>query len=110
MAIIKALDTKFGIQASYHRITAFSINYSAKKIVICVSTYLSKEARQNQNDPIEEIDIEVPQVDYHTFLNTNPIEHGYIWLKQNVIGFDDSMDDYEVIEPVLKHLEVQEDE
>ena len=87
-----------------------SINYSAKKIVICVSTYLAKEARLNQNDPIEEIDIEVPQIDYHTFLDANPIEHGYLWLKQNVIGFDDSMDDCDVIKPVLQHLEVQKNE
>ena len=110
MAIIKALDTKFGIQASYHRITAFNISYSAKKIVICIATYLSKEARLNQSNPIEEVDIEVPLSDYHTFLNTNPIENSYLWLKQNVIGFDDSTDDYDVIEPTLENIEVPQDE
>lgn len=110
MAIIKALDTKFGVQASYHRISAFSINYKAKKIILCVSTYLSKEARVNQSDPIEEIDIEIPQIDYPTFLNTNPIEHGYLWLKQNVIGFDDSLDDLEVVDPIPEPIEEPQDE
>lgn len=101
MAIIKELNTKFGVNASYHRITAFNISYSQKKVVICVASYISKEARANLNDPIEEIDIEIPEVDYIHFLDTNPIEHSYIWLKENVIGFEDSVDDYDVIEPVV---------
>lgn len=99
MAIIKELDTKFGINASYHRITAFNISYSQKKCVICVATYLSKEARADHKDPIEEIDIEIPFSDFTSFLNVNPIEQGYSWLKHNVIGFEDAIDDFDVIEP-----------
>ena len=69
MAIIKELNTKFGIGASYHRITAFNISYSSKKITICVASYLSKEARVNKNDPIEELDISIPFEDFTSFLN-----------------------------------------
>ncbi len=101
MAIIKELETKFGIGASYHRITAFNISYSRKKIIICVATYLSKETRIVQSDPIEEIDIEIPFSDYTSFLNTNPIEKAYAWLKQNVIGFEDAIDDLDIIEPTV---------
>ena len=111
MAIIKELSTKFGIDASYHRITAFNISYSHKKVIICVASYLSKEARTNLKDPIEEVDIEIPLSDYLLFLNVNPIEQGYNWLKENVIGFEDALDDYDVIEPPLPEvLEVEEDE
>jgi hypothetical protein len=110
MAIIKELDTKFGVQASYHRITAFNMSYSAKKIVLCVATYLSKEARQEQKDPIEEIDIEIPKSDYSTFLDTNPIERGYLWLKENVIGFEDAADDFDVIDPVVSNEVTEPDE
>ena len=98
MAIIKELDTKFGLQASYHRITAFNISYTRKTIVLCVATYLSKEARENNSEPIEEIDIEIPQIDYHTFLDVNPIERGYLWLKENVVGFEDAADDFDSVE------------
>jgi len=111
MAIIKELDTKFGIGASYHRITAFTISYSHKKIVICVATYLSKEARANHSEPIEEIDIEVPILDFTSFLNVNPIEQAYSWLKLNVVGFEDAIDDLDVLEQVpIESVEPVNDE
>lgn len=103
MAIIKDLETKFGIEASYHRITAFNISYLSKKIVLCVATYLSKETRLNQSEPIEEIDIEIPQSDYSSFIETNPIERGYLWLKENVIGFEDAADDFDVVELTISN-------
>ena len=110
MAIIKDLDTKFGVQASYHRITAFNISYTSKKVILCVATYLSKEARQNLSEPIEEIDIEIPQSDFNTFLETNPIERGYLWLKENVLGFEDAADDFEVLEPIIEIEEIDNNE
>jgi len=102
MAIIRELETKFGIKASYHRITAFNISYSNKKISLCVATYISKEARVNFNQPVEEIDIEIPYGDFTSFLNVNPIERGYHWLKENVIGFEDAVDDFDVLEPIIE--------
>ena len=110
MAIIKELDTKFGVQASYHRITAFNISYTSKKVILCVATYLSKEARQNLSEPIEEIDIEIPQSDFNTFLETNPIERGYLWLKENVLGFEDAADDFDILEPITETEEIDNDE
>jgi hypothetical protein len=104
MAIIKELKTKFGVGASYHRITAFNISYLQKKIVICVASYLSKEARANKSVPMEEIDIEIPTDDFSLFLNTNPIEQAYNWLKENAIGFEDAVDDYDVVEPPLAEV------
>ena len=104
MAIIKELNTKFGIGASYHRITAFNISYSSKKITICVASYLSKEARANKSIPIEELDIAIPFSDFSSFLNVNPIVQGYEWLKQNVIGFEDAIDDFDIVEPPLPEV------
>jgi hypothetical protein len=98
MAIIKNMNSKFGLSLSYHRITAFNINYAAKKAVLCVASYLSKEARANKSVPLEEIDIEIPQSDYPLFQNTIPIQQGYLWLKANVVGFEDALDDFEVVE------------
>ena len=101
MAIIKEMNSKFGVSLSYHRIIAFNINYITKKTVICVASYHSKEARANKSAPLEEIDIEVPESDFHLFRETSPIVQGYLWLKDNVVGFDDSIDDFEVIEGVI---------
>jgi hypothetical protein len=97
MAIIKELNTKFGVGASYHRITAFNISYLNKKITVCVASYLSKEARASNNHPIEELDISIPFSD-----------EGYNWLKQNVIGFEDALDDYDVLGPPLPEPIVEE--
>jgi hypothetical protein len=33
------------------------------------------------------------------FQNANPIAQGYLWLKENVVGFDESLDDFEIVEP-----------
>jgi len=109
MAIIKELNTKFGIGASYHRITAFNISYSSKKITICVASYLSKEARANKSVPIEELDIAIPFSDFASFLNVNPIVQGYEWLKQNVIGFEDAIDDFDIVEPPLSEVVIEGD-
>lgn len=109
MAIIKDMQSKYGISLSYHRITAFNINYVVKKAVICVASYLSKEARANQNASLEEIDIEIPTSDFTQFQNTNPIEQGYLWLKENVVGFEDSIDDFEVVEPQVNAPSETED-
>ncbi len=98
MAIIKDMQSKFGVALSYHRITAFNINYVSKKAVVCVASYLSKEARANRHAPLEEIDIEVPESDFSLFAESNPIAQGYLWLKDNVVGFDDSLDDFDVVE------------
>lgn len=103
------MQSKFGISLSYHRITAFNINYVVKKAVICVASYLSKEARTNLSAPLEEIDIEIPTADFIQFQNANLIEQGYLWLKENVVGFDDSIDDFEVVEPQVNATSETED-
>ena len=97
MAIIKELNTNFGCSAEYHRITSISINYKIKKVIICVASYLTKEARINRYNPIEEIDIEVPSEDFNLFLDSNVINIAYIWLKNNVVGFEESIDCFEKI-------------
>lgn len=107
MAIIKSMNSKFGLSLSYHRITAFNINYAHRKAVLCVASYLSKETRANRSQPLEEVDIEIPISDFVLFQNTNPIRQGYLWLKENVVGFEDALDDLDVVEPILTSDEVQ---
>ena len=64
-----------------------------------MASYYSKESRVNKNVPMEEIDIEITLPDYTIFKTNNPIAQGYNWLKQNVVGFEDAIDDMDVIEP-----------
>lgn len=97
MAIIKDLNTNFGCSAEYHRITSININYKVKKVIICVASYLTKEARINRYNPMEAIDIEVPYEDFNLFLDSNVINIAYIWLKNNVVVFDDSIDCFDKI-------------
>lgn len=98
MAIIKDLNTSFGCSAQYHRITSISINYKVKKVIICVASYLTKEARRDRYNPVEEIDIEVPLEDFNLFLDTNVINVAYTWLKDNVVDFDEALDDLENVD------------
>ena len=106
MAIIKSMNSKFGLTLSYHRITAFNINYAHRKAVLCVASYFSKETRANHSLPLEEVDIEIPVSDFVLFQDTNPIRQGYLWLKENVVGFEDALDDLEVVEPIVPTGEI----
>lgn len=93
MAVIKELTSSYGIKPSYHRISNISINANDKEVILCVSSYVSKEARDNKCDPIDTIDILVPKEDYELFLVGDVFKASYKWLKENVIGLEDGVDD-----------------
>lgn len=93
MAIIKELNSSYGIKPSYHRITNISLNAIDKEVVICVGSYISNETRDKGCDPIDTIDILIPKEDYESFLVGDVFKAGYKWLKENVIGLEDGIDD-----------------
>ena len=97
MAIIKELTSSYGINASYHRVSAVNINYVKRKVIICVSTYVNKETRRDECDPQDSIDLDVPNEDFDFFLTSKPLEAAYLWLKENAVGFEDSLDDLEIV-------------
>ncbi|MBM7453789.1 hypothetical protein JN09_001272, partial [Acholeplasma morum] len=43
MAIIKNLQSRVGVDVSYHRIIGININYRSRKIILCVASYISKD-------------------------------------------------------------------
>lgn len=93
MALIKNLDSTYGIAASYHRVTCVSINAISKEVTICVASYISKEKRDAGFEFIDSIDITVPREDYDKFLDGNAFNASYLWLKENIEGFEDATDD-----------------
>ena len=93
MAIIKELESSYGISPNYHRVVCVSINALIKEVTICVSSYINKETREKGYDAIDTIDIKVPEEDYDKFLEGNIYECSYNWLKENVEGFEEATDD-----------------
>lgn len=93
MAIIKELESSYGVSPNYHRVVCVSINALTKKVTICVSSYISKDARDKGCDAIDCLDIETPAEDYDLFLEGNIYECAYKWLKENVEGFEEAEDD-----------------
>ena len=98
MAIIKNLKSRVGIDLSYHRVIAVNVNYKDKKVVICLASYIDLDRRIGNYDPLEVIDIEIPKEDFKLFEGVDLQEMSYLWLKDNIIGFDESTDDLEVRE------------
>lgn len=98
MAIIKELESRVGTTVKYHRIIGVNLNYRDNLVIICVASYISKEKRIKRFEPLEVVDIEVPKADFALFRNEDPIGIAYLWLKENVDGFDDSIDDLEINE------------
>ena len=112
MAIVKELLSQVGVTVSYHKIYGININYRDKKVVICLASFIDKEKRVNNCKPLEVVDINVPESDFSLFEGDNPIGIAYLWLKENVQGFDTSVDDLEKIEETKEEepvLEVVED-
>ncbi len=105
MAIIKSLESRVGINVNYHRIIGMNFNFRDKKIVICLASYLDKIKRTNGFNPLEVVDIEVPEKDFNLFTDENAIALAYLWLKENVVGFDESIDDLEKVEAIIHESE-----
>ena len=82
MAILKELDSNYGINPTYHRVVCVSINALRREVTICLASYFSKEIRDNGGQPIETIDINVPSEDYDYFLSGNIYQASYCWLKE----------------------------
>ncbi len=113
MAIVKELLSQVGITVSYHKIYGVNINYRDKKVVICLASFIDKEKRANKCKPLEVVDINVPESDFPLFEGDNPIGIAYLWLKENVKGFETSKDDMEKVEETKEDesvLEVAENE
>lgn len=108
MAIIKSLQSSYGIAADYHKIVSIAINYQKKKVVICVASFVSKKLRAENYDPIDTIDVEVPLEDYPLFISSNVIETAYNWLKENVVGFEEAIDDYDSFVEVTEENDKEE--
>lgn len=98
MAIIKKLASRVGIEVQYHRVIGVNLNYKDKQVVICVASYITKEKRIEKYDPLEVVDVEVPKSDFELFKGEDAIGIAYLWLKENVDGFEDSIDDMEINE------------
>ena len=92
VAILKELDSNYGINPTYHRVVCVSINALRREVTICLASYFSKDIRDNGGQPIETIDINVPSEDYNLFLEGNIYQVSYCWLKENVIGFEEATD------------------
>lgn len=95
MAIIKVLNSNVGVDVTYHRVVAVNINYLERTINIGLASYIDAIKRTEKCRPLEIVDISVPKEDFNLFLKSNPIKVSYNWLKNNVDGFYDALDDLE---------------
>ena len=90
MAIKKKLQSNTGAPAEYHRVLAVGLNAIDRSVTITVASYFTQEARAAGLDPIDSTDIEVPAEDYGRFLKGPAFDEAYSWLKENVVGFEES--------------------
>jgi len=52
MALLKAVNTVFGIDANYWNIGAINEDFKDKKLEVVIYGYVSKEARNNNSEPV----------------------------------------------------------
>jgi hypothetical protein len=52
MALLKAVKTTFGIDATYWNIFSISEDFKNKSLEVVINGYVSKEARVNNSEPV----------------------------------------------------------
>jgi len=52
MALLKAVKTAFGIDATYWNIFSISEDFKNKSLEVVINGYVSKEARVNNSEPV----------------------------------------------------------
>lgn len=59
MAIIKDLETEYGITLKYHVITSFTADYNVEKYFVNIGSYASEENYINKQMPVKLRSLEV---------------------------------------------------
>ncbi len=106
MAIISNIQTEYGLQASYSKITAYHECFNS--VTVTLSSYISEEDRQSGRKPISVKSYSVPK-DSDGFINQegmNHIRYAYIKLIQ-AYGFEG---DEDISQYLLQIPEIQNDE
>lgn len=52
MALCKNIETRYGVTASYHKITQIQISWHTKECTVYLSGYIDKSAREQDKSPI----------------------------------------------------------
>jgi len=52
MALLKSVNTQYGIDASYWNIASINENFKDKTLEVVLFGYISKEVRENNLDPV----------------------------------------------------------
>ena len=60
MALIKTIQTKFGVVADYHRLDRFEFNANTRELVLWVKVYANQQARQENREPLLTEQVVVP--------------------------------------------------
>ena len=64
MAINKSIQTRVGVAATYHRVTSFQVLIDCNAVVAQIGSYLSQQARQSGNSPLQSTEMSVPISDF----------------------------------------------
>lgn len=79
MAIIKKIDTKFGVTAEYHRISKVLVDSTSGEVTIWLDIFSSQDSRDSGKDPLYTETVKIP----FYLLNKDPREPFYDLLQSH---------------------------
>jgi hypothetical protein len=94
MAFLKALPTKYQVNAEYWKVsTVKRSNINPKQVSVSVDGYLNQAARNDPSArPLETRDYTTTVGVFDAFEADNDAERAYLWLKANAPEFADAVD------------------
>lgn len=116
MALRKEITTNYGVKADYWRVVRYDIDVLNYAVELIVMPYISREVREQGNQPFESNKVMVTEYGYRPMIingvenpsfnayktyfassvleanNMTPVEAAYVYLKNHVEFFKDAVD------------------
>lgn len=70
MGLLKTKSTKYGVDASYHRIIQLNMNYDRLDAVVTLATYTNKDDRDAGANPIDQFQVDL-STEFHDDIYSN---------------------------------------
>ena len=96
MAIIKSIDTQYGVVASYWKVSTLNVDWHNKRCELVMAGYADEQAREDGKNPIEFRWFNFFDTDFYLTFDGNNVQESYDRLDHPI--FDSNGNDINVFQ------------
>lgn len=94
MALEKDIETVYGVNGNYHKITRMDLNTLDWSAIVYISIWKDSTARQESKSPLKAMEFNLPSGSLNpaNLNNTCMIDFAYDWIKTNIEFYQGAID------------------